>query len=143
MIISSMELHVNISSVELRINISLYFFLETHMYLEVLLYPCNPVFAGVQYIVKCSKCIYSRAVKNKAGIKYVWDSPKWIEDILLIVVFVEINTYVFNKANGKYTSISQYFGCKAVTLIRNGIWQYLSASIIWKAILNMSVKYSM
>lgn len=57
-----------------------------------------------------------------------------------MVVLVEINTYVFNKANGKYTSISQYFGCTAVTLIRNDIWQYLSASIICKETINMSVK---
>jgi len=44
----------------------------------------------------------------------------------------------YNKANGKYTSISQYFGCTA--LIRNDIWQYLSASIICKKTINMSVK---
>jgi hypothetical protein len=59
---------------------------------------------------------------------------------IFIVVFVEINTHVFNKTNGKYTSISQYFGCTAVTLIRNDIWQYLSASIIFRETINMSVK---
>ena len=43
-------------NIKIHVDISLYFFLETHMFLEVLLYPCNPVFWCSAYN-KVFKCI--------------------------------------------------------------------------------------
>jgi hypothetical protein len=67
-------------------------------------------------------------------------SETHLNEMKIFYLLLSWSKYVFNKAVGKYASMSQYFGCTAVTLIRNDIWQYLSASIICKETINMSVK---